>query len=46
MSEKKSEQNIDASLDDGQSGLRKALIVLAIIEALVLIPLVLYRIFR
>ena len=46
MSEKKFEQSIDTDTDDGQSTLRKALIVFAIIEALVLIPIVLYRIFR
>lgn len=46
MPEKKFEQNIDAGTDDGQSVLRKALIVFAIIEALVLIPLILHRVFR
>jgi hypothetical protein len=46
MSEKKFEQNMDTGADDGRSGLRKALIILAIIEALVLIPIVLYRILR
>lgn len=46
MSKKKFEPGDGAEMDDGQSGLRKALIVFAIIEALVLIPFVLYKIFR
>ena len=36
----------EASTDDGQSGLRKGLMAFAMIEALVLIPVLLYIIFR
>lgn len=46
MSEKKFEQSAEAEIDDGQSSLKRALIIFAVIEALVLIPFVLYRIFR
>lgn len=42
----KIKQNTDANTDEGQSTLKKAIIVFAIIEALVLIPVVLRMIFR
>lgn len=42
----KIKQNVGASADNGQSGLKRAIIAFAIIEALVLIPVVLYLIFR
>lgn len=43
MPEQKPEQNLG---DDGQQTLRKAILVFAIVEALVLIPIILYTIFR
>lgn len=45
MSEQKLEQNLDSG-DDGQQFLKKAIIAFAIVEALVLIPIILYTIFR
>ncbi len=45
MSEKMKQRSA-AHTDDGQSVLKKAIIAFAIIEALVLIPVVLYMIFR
>ena len=39
-------QNEDARTDNGTNTLKTALIVFALIEALVTIPLVLYKIFR
>lgn len=42
----KMQQNAGAGTDDGQSNLKKALIVFAIVEALVLILIALYMIFR
>jgi hypothetical protein len=48
MTEQKLEQGMEVDVDDdgGQRTLKKAIIVLAIVEALVLIPIVLYTIFR
>lgn len=42
----KIKQNVGPSADAGHSSLKKAIIVFAIIEALILIPVVLYLIFR
>jgi hypothetical protein len=42
----KMKQGIAPDTDDGQRWLKKAIIAFAIIEALVLIPVVLYLIFR
>jgi hypothetical protein len=44
MPEQRLEQNPGG--DDGQQTLRKAIIAFAIVEALVLIPIILYTIFR
>lgn len=46
MSEKKMNQASDAVMDDGRDSLKKAFIAFAIIEALVLIPVCLYMLFR
>ncbi|HEX8922091.1 MAG TPA: hypothetical protein VF766_11480 [Pyrinomonadaceae bacterium] len=48
MSEQKLERGIEADVDedDGQQTLKKAIIAFAIVEALVLIPIILYTIFR
>ena len=48
MTKQKLEQGIETDVDDdnGQQTLKKAIIVLAIVEALVLIPIILYTIFR
>ncbi|HEY0405730.1 MAG TPA: hypothetical protein VGC89_08375 [Pyrinomonadaceae bacterium] len=43
---KKLEQNTDAGANDGRRALKIAIIALAIIEALVLIPVVLRMIFH
>lgn len=42
----KTNASVVADAEDEQGGLKKALMVFAIIEALVLIPIVLYMIFR
>lgn len=42
----KMKENRDESTDEGQSILKKAIIAFAIIEALVLIPVALYLVFR
>jgi hypothetical protein len=44
MPEGKLKQDLDG--DDGQQTLRKAIILFAIVEALVLIPIIVYTIFR
>jgi F0F1-type ATP synthase membrane subunit c/vacuolar-type H+-ATPase subunit K len=48
MTEQKLEQGMEANVDDdnGQQTLKKAIIAFAIVEALVLIPIILYMIFR
>ena len=46
MSKKELEQQASSSEDDGQDFLKKAMIVFAIVEALVLIPFILHMIFR
>ena len=46
MSEKKVDQTGSEFTDSDRSGLKKAVIAFAIIEALVLIPVVLYLMFR
>ena len=46
MSGQKLEQSIEVDESDGQQSLKKAIIAFAIVEALVLIPIILYTIFR
>ncbi len=46
MSEKRMDQISDDGKEHGRSGLKKAVIVFAIIEALVIIPVILYLMFR
>lgn len=46
MSEKKLKQTGEAATDESRINLKKALIALAIIEALVLIPTILHLILR
>jgi len=45
MSEQKLEQKVEVNGDDGLRFLKKAIIAFAIIEALVLIPVILHKIF-
>ena len=46
MSEKKANHTTDTAMDEGQSTLKKAIIIFAIIEALILLPVTLYLILR
>ena len=47
MSERKLDANLaDAAEDDGRQFLKKAIIAFAIVEALVMIPIILRMIFR
>ncbi len=46
MSEKKMDQNSSADTGHSRSIMRKAVIAFAIIEALVLVPMILYMMFR
>ena len=46
MSGQKLEQSVEPDEDDGRRFLKKAIIALAIVEAIVLIPIILYKVFR
>jgi hypothetical protein len=46
MSGQKLEQGAEPEEDDGRRFLKKAIITLAILEAVVLIPIILYKVLR
>lgn len=46
MSEKKNDEVGDTATDDGQGAFKRAVIIYAIIEALILIPLIIYLALR